>query len=149
MGSGLRLRPIIWRDACAYVKATHRHHVPSQGSKFSVAAMLEEKMVGVAVGGRPVARMLDDGLTLEVTRLSTDGTKNACSFLYGAMRRIANEMGYKLVITCILASEPGTSLRAAGWQKSAASTGGTWSRPSRRRIDSHPTEAKQRWEALL
>ena len=93
--------------------------------------------------------MADNGLTLEVTRLCTDGTRNACSCLYGAAARAAQAMGYEHIITYILASEAGTSLKAAGWEKETDSAGGTWSRPSRGREDGHPLEAKERWGKVL
>lgn len=94
--------------------------------------------------------MLQDGFTCEVTRLATDGTTNACSMLYGAARRAAKSLGYRRIITYVLASETGNSLRAAGWVKSKqASAGGSWDRPSRKREDNHPTEPKTRWESQL
>lgn len=89
--------------------------------------------MGVAIVGRPVSRRLDDRLTLEVTRVATDGTPNACSALYGACARAAREMGYARIVTYTLAEEPGTSLRAAGWERDGESPGGSWSKPSRPR----------------
>ena len=59
----------------------------------------------------PVSRYLDDGHTLEVNRLCTDGTKNACSFLYAAAWRAARAMGYRKIVTYILDTESGASLR--------------------------------------
>lgn len=99
--------------------------------------------------GRPVSRHFDDGWTAEVTRLCVlDGHRNACSRLYGAAKRAAQAMGYKRVITYILASEPGTSLKGAGWRLvNAEAGGGSWSCPSRPRVDTHPLEQKQLWEA--
>jgi hypothetical protein len=97
--------------------------------------------------GRPVSRMLDDGLTLEVIRLCTDGTPNAASKLYAAARRIAQAMGYERVLTYILKSEAGTSLFAAGWEQAAQTPGTTWSRDKRPRTDKHPLEERTRWEA--
>lgn len=91
--------------------------------------------------------MLDDGLTLEVTRLATDGTRNACSLLYSAAARAARALGYQRVLTYVLSSETGVSLKASGWRRVADTSGGSWSRPSRARQDKHPTEAKVRWEA--
>jgi hypothetical protein len=129
-------------DANAFVAEHHRHHKPVVGHRFSIGAVLGEKLVGVAIVGRPVARMRDDGLTVEVTRLCTDGTKDACSFLYGACARAAFALGFKRIGTYILASEPGTSLTAAGWRLIGETKGGSWSRPSRGRTDKHPTEPK-------
>ena len=93
----------------------HRHNLPRVGGKFAVGAADDEgKLVGVAVAGRPIARRLDDGLTLEVLRVCTDGTPNACSFLYARCAKIARLMGYEKVIPYTLAWEGGASLRAVG-----------------------------------
>lgn len=119
----------------------HRHHDKVQGHKFSEAAYLDGHLVGVACVGRPVSRKLDDGLTLEVTRLCTDGTRNACSVLYGRCARIAKEMGYQRIVTYTLAREGGVSLRAAGWTCDGEAGGGDWSRQSRPR----QTDKKLRW----
>jgi hypothetical protein len=100
-------------------------------------------LVGVAVTGRPVARALDDGLTAEVTRLCTDGTYNACSMLYAAARRVAQDKGYRRGVTYILESEDGASLRAAGWVRMWTVKGRSWNAPSRPREDKHPTCDKQ------
>ena len=142
----MRAVPIGWREAKAFVEATHRHHFSPQGWNFGIGAEKNGQLVGVVMVGRPVARMLDDGFTAEVIRLATDGTRNACSFLYSAARRAALAMGFKRLITYILASEPGTSLKAAGWRFVRMAGGGSWSRPSRRRVDKAPTDEKQLWE---
>lgn len=101
----LRLRPISLRDANEYVRKCHRHHKPVAGHKFSIGCEADGELVGVIIAGRPVSRYLDDGFTLEVTRLCTNGAKNACSFLYGAAARAAAAMGYKRIITYTLESE--------------------------------------------
>lgn len=101
----LRLRPISLRDANEYVRKYHRHHKPVAGHKFSIGCEADGELVGVIIAGRPVSRYLDDGFTLEVTRLCTNGEKNACSFLYGAAARAAAAMGYKRIITYTLESE--------------------------------------------
>ena len=103
----LRLRPISLRDANEYVRQHHRHHKPVAGHKFSIGCEADGELVGVIIAGRPVSRYLDDGFTLEVTRLCTNGEKNACSFLYGAAARAAAAMGYKRIITYTLESENG------------------------------------------
>lgn len=110
----LELVPITLKEANFFVEQHHRHHKPVTGHKFSIAASDGEKIVGVAIVGRPVSRYLDDGWTLEVNRLCTDGTKNACSFLYSAAWRAAKNMGYKKLITYILQSENGARRRPAG-----------------------------------
>jgi hypothetical protein len=142
----LMVLPCDFDEACAFVRQHHRHHLPPCGHKFSLSATDGEKIVGVAIVGRPVARALDDGATLEVIRLATDGTKNACSFLYAASWRATRALGYQKLITYILDTEPGTSLSAAGWKIVAQTRGGSWSCQSRPRIDKHPTQGKLRWE---
>ena len=119
----LQIRPITLREANVYVAQHHRHNLPTNGHKFSVACYDGDRLCGVAITGRPVSRKLDDGLTLEIMRVCTDGTRNACSILYGACSRCAKEMGYKRVVTYTLISEPGSSLRAAGF-KNCGEAGG-------------------------
>lgn len=114
----LTIVPLSWNQAQHLVDTLHRHHSRPRGHKLSIGVALPDgTVVGVAVLGRPVASVLDDGFTLEVTRVATDGTPNACSALYGAARRIAREMGYRRAITYTQDPEPGISLRAAGWQQ--------------------------------
>lgn len=144
----LHVVPSSLADANAFVEKHHRHHRPVVGHKFSIAVEDElDQVRGVAIVGRPVARGRDDGLTLEVTRLATDGCPNACSALYSAAWRAARAMGYLRLGTYILASEPGTSLRAAGFRLVHEVRGRSWDTPARRRADHHPTTDKQLWEA--
>jgi hypothetical protein len=134
-------------EANAFVAEHHRHHKAVVGHLFSLAAAPDGEIVGVVIVGRPVSRMRDDGVTAEVTRLCTDGTRNACSFLYGAAARAAFALGYKRIGTYILASEPGVSLTAAGWRLLGQVGGGSWSRSSRPRLDNHPMQRKLLFEA--
>ena len=142
----LKLRPLSFKDAKAFVVAQHRHHKPPQGHKFSIGLDDDGEIVGVSIVGRPIARHLDDGYTAEVTRLCTDGTMNACSKLYAASWRAAKAMGYRRMITYILESEPGISLRASGWQRKHTTPGRSWSTPSRPREDTHPLGPKVMYE---
>lgn len=96
---GLGLAPLDLDEANAFVTEHHRHHKPVVGHKFSLGAVLTDKIVGVVIVGRPVSRIRDDGATLEVTRLCTDGTRNACSFLYGAAARACFALGYTRIGT--------------------------------------------------
>jgi hypothetical protein len=140
--------PLSLKDANAFVRRVHRHHKPTVGGKFALGvADGEGEVRGVAIVGRPVARHLDDGWTVEVNRVATDGAKNACSMLYGAAWRAARAMGYKRMVTYTLAQEGGTSLRAAGWKCVGQAGGGEWSCKSRPRVASENTELKLRWEA--
>jgi hypothetical protein len=143
----MSLVPMPLDEANAFVKKVHRHHGPVVGHKFSLGAVKDEKIVGVAIVGRPTARRRDDGLTLEVTRLATDGTRNACSFLYGACARAAFALGYQRLGTYILASESGASLKASGWRLIGETPGRSWSCPSRPRVDKHPLQKKLLFEA--
>lgn len=147
MTSRLNIQPISLADANAFVGRWHRHHKPVVGHKFSIAATKDECVVGVVIVGRPVSRMRDDGLTLEVTRLCTDGTKNACSFLYGAARRAAFALGFIRIGTYTLPDEGGASMRASGWKLLGERGGGSWSRADRPRIDKAPLQSKLLWEA--
>jgi hypothetical protein len=133
-------------EANDFVHLHHRHHKPVIGHVFSIGAAMDGDIVGVAIVGRPVARMRDDGVTAEVTRLCTDGTENACSFLYGASARASFALGFKRIGTYILATEPGTSLTAAGWRLIGEVRGRSWSCASRPRIDKHPLQGKLLFE---
>ncbi len=128
----------------------HRHHKPVVGYRFAVVAMDGNRVCGAAVVGRPVARELPQYTWAEVTRLVTDGTKNACSFLYSRCARICREMGFERIQTYILESESGASLRASGWEFDGWTEGGDWNTPARkgRRTD-QPMERKQRWKKDL
>lgn len=143
----LDLQPISWKEAVAFIREHHRHHEPPQGWKFGIGVNDGENVVGIIVVGRPVARMLDDGYTAEVTRCCTDGTPHSASKLYGAAWRAARAMGYRRLVTYTLAEEAGTSLRAAGWKVIGETRGGTWDRRGRPRVDTHPIGQKTLWEA--
>lgn len=130
----MRAVPMELKDAQNFINAHHRHHQASHRDKFRIAASDGKNIVGVIQVGRPISRALDDGHTLEVLRLCTTGEKDVCSFLYSRAARIAKEMGYTKIITYILESEPGTSLRASGWKLEADGVGGSdWNVPSRPR----------------
>ena len=143
----LQIIPLNLDEANTLVALWHRHHKPALSHKFSLGVADDAGTVhGCAIVGRPVARMLDDGWSLEVTRCCTDGTRNAPSMLYGAAWRVARAMGYKRLGTYTLPQEGGASLRAAGWRLIGQAGGGSWSRDARPRVDTHPTQHKLRWE---
>lgn len=151
------MRPVELREANAFVRAHHRHHQPVRRARFQLAAWQAEVLVGVAICGRPVARAYDPLRVLEVTRLCTDGTKNACSLLYAAAARVAREMGFERVQTYVLAEESGVSLRAAGWALVGETAGGAWhhaEEPQLRldggtRRQDQPAGPKRRWAKIL
>ena len=138
--------PITLKAANQFVAKYHRHHKPSVGHKFSIGLNSNDELIGVAIMGRPVARGSDNGFTIEVARLCTNGQKNACSMLYQAAARASKELGYKKIQTYILEIESGTSLKASGWKMEAITAGGQWKHTDgkERRTD-QPTMPKQRW----
>lgn len=143
----LELVPITLREARAFVAVHHRHHAAPQGGLFAIGVSKGGKVCSVVIVGRPVARLLCDGYTAEVTLLCSDGVANACSMLYAAAWRAARAMGYRRLVTYTLATEGGCSLRAAGWRCVGETGGGPWSRRERPRVDTHPLQTKLRWEA--
>lgn len=148
MKDKLEIRPITFKQASDFINKFHRHHNATVGHKFSIGLWNKDSLVGVAVCGRPVSRYLDDGTTCEINRLCTDGTYNACSMLYGACCRVAKEMGYKKVITYILKSENGASLKASNFICDGEAGGTHWTgiRDKGQRI---PNEMKTRWHRDL
>lgn len=142
----LVLKPVTLREANAFVAQYHRHHPPVTGCRFAIGVVQGEKLVGVAIAGRPVSRYLDDGYTLEVTRLCTDGTRNACSILYAAVWRAARAMGYRKAVTYILESENGVSLRAAGWECRGRAGSLQWTGKRKPALNQYPAELKLRYE---
>lgn len=142
----LKAVPISRADANNFVNKLHRHHIAAVGDKYRIAVVDNAgKVVGVAQVGRPVARILDDGETAEIIRCCTDGTKNACSFLYGRAAKIAKLMGYKKIITYTLENETGSSLVASGFKFDGMTNGGSWNCKSRPRQQKAPTCRKKRW----
>ncbi|MEU6331564.1 XF1762 family protein [Streptomyces sp. NPDC047049] len=112
----LHLVPVRYREASSYVRQWHRHLQPPPGQIFAIGAADHEGVLrGVVIVGRPVARYLDDGATLEVTRSCCDGARNANSLLYGAAWRAAKALGYTRLVTYTQEGESGASLRGAGW----------------------------------
>jgi hypothetical protein len=147
--SGLRLVPVSLAQANEHVAAWHRHNRPVPGAKFCVGAADSDGILrAVAIVGRPVARMLDNGDTIEVVRVASDGTPNACSMLYGACQRAAFALGYRRVITYTQVSESGASLRASGWRIIAQRPERIgWSAPSRPRDNGrYVSSQRQLWE---
>lgn len=142
----MRVAPITFKAANEFVANLHRHHKPVVGCKFCVSVKEGDLVRGVAIVGRPVARGLDDGLTVEVNRCCTDGAHNACSMLYRASWRAAVALGYTRLVTYTLIDECGSSLRAAGFVRAAETRGGSWNCESRPRTDNAPTDRKVRWE---
>lgn len=144
----MEIRPITLKEANDFVEKNHRHHKATVGHKFSISLYDNDKLVGVAICGRPVSRYLDNGTTCEINRLCTDGTRNACSMLYGACCRVAKEMGYKKIITYILESENGASLKASNFICEGVAGGTHWT-GARNKGQEIPHEMKTRWTKNL
>lgn len=143
--------PIFISEACEFVSNFHRHNKPPQGGLFAVGVSNGEKMIGVAIVGRPVARALDDGQTVEVVRCCVldDSPKGACSFLYARCWQAAKALGWKKLITYTLQSESGASLRGAGWRVVAElkpSDPSRWQNRPGREWQAVVGQAKLRWE---
>ena len=141
----LTIKPIHLKAANAYVKQFHRHNIPTVGGKFAISVYDDNRLCGVAICGRPTARRSDDGTTLEIYRCCTDGTRNACSKLYGAACKIGFDMGYRRIITYTLQSENGASLKASGFRCDGEAGGITWTGERQRDYYISPAEMKNRW----
>lgn len=151
--------PLTIKKANQIVSMMHRTHLPVRGGLFAVGVGLhprscvaspgppgQARCVGAAIAGRPSARHLDDGASVEILRVATDGTQNACSKLIGALTRAARELGYVSVYTYTMEEEPGTSLVATGFELDAMTRGGSWSRGTRPRSEQlHVVGPKKRW----
>jgi hypothetical protein len=153
----LILRPITLREANAFVAEHHSHHSPARGCKFAIACVDAGRLCGVVIVERPKARMLDDGTTLELSRVCTDRTSHVASKLIAAATRAAFAMGARRVVSYVLEDEAGVSYRAAGWTLAEERVGGgSWSRETRPRdglglfgdIAKAPQGAKRRWEKV-
>jgi hypothetical protein len=143
--SRLVVRPVTLKQANTFVGVEHRHHDGVTGHRWSLGAYRDNTIVGVAVVGRPTGKTADQYVVAEITRLCTDGSPHVCSFLIGRVRRAAQAMGYVRGLTYTLATEPGTSLCAAGCQLLDVVKGRSWDRDTRARTDSHPTVDKNKW----
>lgn len=150
----LFLVPITLKEANAFIAENHRHHGPVTGCICCVAVAKFngewENVCGVVIVGRPVARRLQDSWTAEVTRCCVaTNHRHAASKLYSAAWRACRALGYRRLITYTLATEHGTSLRAAGWKLIGEAGGGSWNRHERPRVDTHPIQVKLRWECVV
>ena len=159
----LSIKPISLKKANEYVMNNHRHHDKVQGHKFSLSVWDGDRLCGVAIVGHPQSRMIDNDNILEVLRLCTDGTHNACSILYARCARVGKAMGYQKIITYILESESGTSLKASGWINEGEAGRLNWMQYASERTKQRnayqqmelferkkpPDEMKQRWAREL
>lgn len=155
----LQLVPLSQRQARAFITEHHRHNGAPQGDVIRVGLELDGTLIAVGTAGRPVAAGLQDGTTLEITRICTQGHDSACTRLYGALTRAAKALGYTRAITYTLASEPGASPRAAGFTATAAIPARDWAAESGRDCNPYsenllgerttPAGPKIRWERAL
>lgn len=143
----LELEPIQFGPACGFIDANHRHRRAPTGHRFSLACLDAGRLCAVmTVGNANGFGFKPADFVLEVTRVASDGTPNACSILYGAAARARRALYYRRIVTYTLASECGASLRAAGWVITGKVRAQSWDRPSRARIDRYPIVEKLRWE---
>ena len=148
MTGRLFICPVTFKMATEYVKEHHRHHQPPIGCKFCVGVCNSSgELRGVLIAGRPVARKIDNGLTVEFVRVCTDGTPNACSMLLGAAWRVARGLGYHRAVTYTLKQEGGASLRAAGFEVSHETPGKAWKQSAGRttKAPTYPLGVKVCW----
>lgn len=136
------------KEANALVLSLHRHHKPVVGHRFSIGAEHDGVLVGCVIVGRPVARQSDQKHIAEVLRLVTDGSRNACSFLYQQAARAAKELGFRSIQTFILPTESGISLKASGWENLGVTKTGSWHTRDNRRTD-QPEMPKIKWQRRL
>lgn len=142
----LSIIPISYSVAKDFINHHHRHHRSPQGQKFALGLTDGNNLIGVVTAGRPVSRHMDDGQTLEVTRCCVKEIyKNGVSKLYSHVCKVAQAMGYKQVITYTLATETGTSMKAANFNLVRKSKGGSWNCEARERTDKHPITEKYLW----
>jgi len=145
----LTASPIHFRDASAFTNIRHRHHAAPVGHFFSGGVFDGDILCATVITGRPVARVLNDGRTIEVLRTTSDGTRNACSKALGWAIKVSKAKGFETMITYTLPHESGASLRAVGFVEDGMTKGGTWDRQYRPRVDRHPTGPKRRWRLSL
>lgn len=140
--------PLTLAQANAFVAEHHRHNKPVVGHKFSIGLMQNGVLVGVGIAGRPVSRHLDDGMTLELTRVCVaPGHANACSKLLGRLKQLGQLMGYARIKTYTLLDESGSSLRAVGAVPERHCPPSRWNRPGSSWQPVYEKE-KTRWELL-
>lgn len=146
----LQVVAISIKEANSFVLSYHRHNKPTTGGKFAIGASNGERLVGVAIVGMPIARLLMDGGTAEVTRCCVldDAPKGTCSFLYSRCWRAWSAMGGKKLVTYTLQTEPGASLRGAGWKIVGETPGHSkgWTNRPGREWQVLTGQAKFRWE---
>ena len=149
----LELCPITLREANDFVTSFHRHNgrTSRDGGKYAIGLTYLDELVGVAIVGRPLARMLDDGFTAETLQVCTTDScpKGGNSKLYQACWRAWRAMGGKRLVTYTLQTESGASLRGAGWRIVGEVKGGSWDRPNQNRLRNwQPIYGQQkfRWE---
>lgn len=149
LSKDLRILPVSLRQAAEFVQEHHRHHDMPQGGLWALALLRDDDLVGVAIAGRPVSRILQRQGACEIIRVCVlPEIPNGCSKLIARVRRVAQAMGYVKCVSYTLAEEDGASLRGAGFEAKGRTKGASWDRGKRPRTDHHPTGPKTRWEAV-
>lgn len=148
--STLCVVPLTLGEAQGVIALWHRHLSPPIGHRFSIGAVKDGRVVGACIVGHPTSREIDQSKVAEVTRCATDGSRNACSLLYGAAARAAKAMGYHKIQTYNLDIEGGPSLHAAGYVRVKGIPGREWIRSDGALMkNENTTDAKGRWERIL
>lgn len=147
----LTIKPVSLQESNEFIEQYHNTHKRIYGFKFGVGIVNEDnKLIGVATAGRPVSRHLDDGYTIEITRVCTNHSeKNMSSRLIGALSRASKALGYKKIISYTLVEEEGISFKASNFSPVHTTKAETWNRDKRKRIDKAPIGKKIRWEKEL
>jgi len=138
--------PINREIAKKFINENHRHNSGPISDRFRIGLFEDGVLIGVGVAGNPIARKQMDGTTIEITRVCVLPDKpNACSQIYARMKRIAQLMGYKRIITYTLDNETGASLRAIGAIVDHKVAKGTWLNRQNRNYNEVSDMPKQMW----
>jgi hypothetical protein len=144
--------PLSLRAANDFVEKHHRHssRTSNDGGKFAIGLELDGELVGVAIVGRPVARLLQQPGTAELLQccVKEGAPVGAGKKLNARCKRIWQLMGGTRLVTYTLASESGGSLSGSGFTREADVPGRQWNGSKRggRPIASKP---KTRWGCVL
>ena len=146
----LRIIPLDLKEANGAVAKWHRHHKPVVGHRFSLGVIDDQgELDGAAIASRPTARLTDQKFVVEITRVATNGTRNACSILLGAAAKAAKSMGYSTIQTTTLQIESGSSLKAVGWEcKEINVDGSGWDSRKNRNVDCKEHKKMKWWKVL-
>jgi len=147
-----RIIPLSLREANDFVDAHHRHsaRTSNDGGKFAIGLEMAGELVGAAIVGRPIARLLQQPGTAELLRccVGPGAPDGAGKQLNSRCKRIWQLMCGVRLVTYTLSREAGGSLSGAGFRRvaEAHSNDSKWQQRGRaaRPLADEP---KTRWEA--